>query len=430
MEIVVLGFGKSGKGAVELLSKDENNIIDVYTDKLLCNDIKQYKNIHFVNSINKKYDLAVISPGFTKDNLAVKSLNALGVKIISEIELGYRYTKNIIAVTGTNGKSTTCKLIENMLKSAGIEAVVCGNFGYSFCRAVAENENRTFVVETSSFQLENICEYKPKAIVITNISKDHLDRYSTFEEYKLTKKRILKNYQNEILVANFDDKNVRELVEKFSSKVGYFSMRKDTNLVYLKDDIIYCNLNGVVPLLKTSDLYIDYPFEIENCLAVIALGIKLNIPLVNIIDTVKYFDGLKYRLEYVKEYKGKKYYNNSKCTNVASCIESIKAVKEDCLLILGGSSKNENFEDLFDNLPKNVKRVAICGENAKSIIKNAKQYSKICKIYNSIEEILEESKKYNDVKVVLYSPSSASFDKYTCSEQRGETFCNLVKNIK
>ena len=430
MNILILGFGKSGQGAYDLLQKDKTNYIDVYLDNLDSSLIKTFKDVSFINSINKKYDLAIASPGFSKDSFAIKKLKEQNIKTISEIELGYMYAKNIIAVTGTNGKSTTSKLIENMLLRAGIDCIVCGNFGYSFCKAVSENKNRVFIVETSSFQLETIDLYKPKAIVITNISKDHLDRYSSFEEYINTKKRILKNYKNEILVANYDDKIVREMVKDFNDKVGYFSTKTKTNLAYLKEDKICYFNKEEIELLSTKDLYIDYPFEIENCLAVISLGLKLNIPIADILSTVKYFDGLKYRLEYVREYNGKKYYNNSKCTNIASCIQSIKAIKEDCLLILGGSSKNENFSDLFNNLPNNVKRIAICGNNANSIIKYAVKYNNICKVYNNLEDILEESKNFDDIKVVLYSPSSASFDKYTCSEHRGEVFCNLAKNIK
>lgn len=444
MKVLVLGFAKSGKGATKLLLKNNINV-EVYTTNIvpyedrdefifeLQNQNINYKNLslNFINEIQDGYDYAVASPAFRMDNPVMQKLNKEGVPIISEIELGYMYCKNIIAVTGTNGKSTTTKLIENMMLHYGIDAVSCGNFGKSFCEEIVKNPSRLFIVEVSCFQLETIQKFAPKAVVITNITKDHLDRYKDFEEYKNTKKLILKNITSEKIIANYDDKNVVDITVDFTDNTMYFSTKNNTNGAYLKNGNIYYKYNGnEVDLISTQDLYIDYPFEIENCLAVITLGLTLGIPICNIIETVKYFDGLKYRLEYVREYNGKKYYNNSKCTNVASCLASVKSIKEDCLLILGGSSKNECFDELFDNLPNNVKKIAICGDNAESIIENSKKYNSICKIYPNLESILENTKDLIDVKVVLYSPSSASFDNYTSSTNRGEIFCKLVSEIK
>lgn len=445
MKVLVLGYGKSGKGAVKLLIKNGFNV-DIYTDSNLnqtdldyeYNNIEKLRNkykkivsVNFIDKVIGLYDFAVVSPGFTIDNPIIQLLKNKNIEVVSEIELGYYYTRNIIAITGTNGKSTTTKLIENMCRRAGLDAIACGNFGNSFCESICDNPNKLFIVEVSCFQLETIKNFKPKALVITNISKDHLDRYSDFKEYKKTKKLILKNITDEIVVANYDDKNVMEIFQDFNGKIRYFSRKNIINGVYIENDIVcYKNKNKDISLLNTKDLYIDYPFEIENCLAIIALGLSIKLPIVDIIETVKYFDGLKYRLEYVREYKGKKYYNNSKCTNVASCIASINSIKEDCLLILGGSSKNECFEELFDNLPSNVKKIAICGDNAKSIIDKSNMYNSICKIYPNLESILENTKDLTNIKVVLYSPSSASFDKYTSSTERGEIFCKLAWNLK
>lgn len=428
LDILILGYSKSGKGAVNLLQKLNANVY-VYDDNIT--DINS--DIEVVDKPNRDYDMAVVSPAFSEKHKIMQELKAKNIKVISEIELSYLICQSsIIAVTGTNGKSTVTKLSENLLKKAGIDAVACGNFGVAFSSIVADCDRSLVpIVEVSSFQLENIECFSPDIAIITNISKDHLDRYSSFDEYIATKKKIIQNQlPKDYLILNYDDAIVRDFAKESRAKVFYFSGKNRVNGAYLVDDnICVFRNNQEIRLCKTSDIYLDYPFEVMNVLAVVTLGSILNIPLSVIVETIREYKPLPHRLQLVGEYFGKKYYDNSKATNVASTLASVNAIKEDSILILGGSNKNEDFIELFNNLPENVKYIAICGENAKSILKIASLYNTKAKIYNSLQDIITETKDYTDIKAVILAPSSASFDSYNNFEERGQKFCEIVKSL-
>lgn len=429
LDILVLGYGESGKGAVGLLKKMQANVY-VYCDEPL--DIED-KSVTKTDRLDKDYFFAVASPSFSFAHEAVKRLRMNNIRVIGEIELGYICCpSSIVAVTGTNGKSTVVSLSANLLKRAGVNAISCGNFGIAFSKVASTcGPYDVPIVEVSSFQLEAIENFSPDIAIITNISKDHMDRYSDYEEYIAAKKNIFKNQlPGDILIANYDDEQVRAMANETLSEVFYFSRKEKVNGAYLDNgDIVYTAENKKIRLCNVKDIYSDYPFEIENCLAVITLGGVLNIPSAVILESVRSYQGLPHRMQPAGEYGGKKYYNNSKATNVAGSLASVNAVKDDCLLILGGSSKNEDFNELFAKLPDNVKHIAICGANARVIQNVAVKYNKISEVFSSLEEIIRYSKSLSDIKAVVYAPGSASFDKYSNFEERGLVFCELVKGL-
>ena len=418
MYAIVLGLGKSGKAAKELLTKN-GYLVDVY-DRNGINEL----------NFEKDYLIAVISPGFCEKDI-ISEIESRNIPIISEIELAYRYANfPTVAVTGTNGKSTVVKLIKEMLTSCGYDAECTGNFGYPYSLLV-QSENKVAVLEASSFQLERVDMFSPDVAIITNITPDHMDRYNTFDEYVSAKKNIFKNQlSTDLLISNYDDEVVRQVVKDAKSKVIFFSAKNKVNGCYLVDNCIVKDVGEKqVRLINVEDLYSTYPFEIENCLCAVTFAISIGLGVRDILQVVKNYNGLKHRLSFVGEFNGKKYYDNSKATNVASCLASVNAISGNIALILGGSSKNEDFKYLFEKLPNNVKYIAVCGDNSESIIKNSGIYSSITKKYPDLESIIQNVSGMEQIDSVVYAPSSASFDKYSCFEERGEVFCSLVKKF-
>ncbi len=419
MYSIVLGLGKSGKAAKELLEKNGYSV-DVYDKNKKINEI----------NFSKDYLIAVISPGVSGDKI-ISEIEKRDIPIISEIELAYRYVNfPTVAVTGTNGKSTVVKLIKEMLCQSGYRAEITGNFGYPYS-LLCERTDIVAVLEASSFQLERVDKFSPDVAVITNITPDHMDRYDSFDSYVNAKKNIFKNQlSSDLLIANYDDITVREIVKDAKSKVLYFSRENKVNGCYLDNGCIVVNRGGkIVRLIDVSDLYSSYPFEIENCLCALTFGLAVGLGLGDILSVVKNYNGLKHRLDLVGEYGGKRYYDNSKATNVASCLASVNAINGNIALILGGSSKNEDFKSLFEKLPKKVKYIAVCGANSESIIKSSGIYNTITKKYADLESIIQNLATMEGIDAVIYAPSSASFDKYSGFEERGEVFCSLVKKF-
>lgn len=437
-KVLVYGMGESGQGAIKLLLKHKAKIY-AYDDNFkmvenLPNNIIKVENI--TENFLKQIDLIVLNPSVSIYSENIKLALLLNKKIISEIELAFLFKKgNIISITGSNGKSTTSTLIYNILKQADIKTSLVGNIGNSFSGEVSLNKKQTYVVEVSSFQLETSNKYNSKIACFLNFTENHLDRHFSLKEYFETKLKIFQNQsRKDFSVLNYDDEKVRNITTK--SNTYYFSKNNKVKGVYVFNNYIYFN-NGKTEekVLNICDIKLKGEHNLENVLCAVLVAKLYKIKNEDIILAVSRFYGLEHRIEFVDKIDNILFYNDSKSTTVKSTKTAIKCFSEDrVLLILGGSDKGFGFDDLFENLDKQVKHIICLGEVKDKILLSSKKYN-----FDNIESVdsfdlavklsLITAKREN-LNVVLLSPATASFDSFKNFEERGETFKKLVKDFK
>lgn len=437
-KVLVYGMGNSGQGAIKLLLKHKAKIY-AYDDNYkmvenLPDNIIKVENI--TENFLKQIDLIVLNPSVSIYSENIKLALLLNKKIISEIELAFLFKKgNIISITGSNGKSTTSTLIYNILKQADIKASLVGNIGNSFSGEVSNNKKQTYVVEVSSFQLETSNKYNSKIACFLNFTENHLDRHFSLKEYFETKLKIFQNQsRKDFSVLNYDDEKVRNITTK--SNTYYFSKKSKVKGVYVFNNYIYFN-NGKTEekVLNICDIKLKGEHNLENVLCAVLVAKLYKIKNEDIILAVSRFYGLEHRIEFVDKIDNILFYNDSKSTTVKSTKTAIKCFSEDrVLLILGGSDKGFGFDDLFENLDKQVKHIICLGEVKDKILLSSKKYN-----FDNIESVdsfdlavklsLITARREN-LNVVLLSPATASFDSFKNFEERGETFKKLVKDFK
>ena len=437
-KVLVYGMGNSGQGAIKLLLKHKAKIY-AYDDNYkmvenLPDNIIKVENI--TENFLKQIDLIVLNPSVSMYSENIKLALLLNKKIISEIELAFLFKKgNIISITGSNGKSTTSTLIYNILKQADIKAGLVGNIGNSFSGEVSNNKKQTYVVEVSSFQLETSNKYNSKIACFLNFTENHLDRHFSLKEYFETKLKIFQNQsRKDFSVLNYDDEKVRNITTK--SNTYYFSKNSKVKGVYVFNTYIYFN-NGKTEekVLNICDIKLKGEHNLENVLCAVLVAKLYKIKNEDIILAVSRFYGLEHRIEFVDKIDNILFYNDSKSTTVKSTKTAIKCFSEDrVLLILGGSDKGFGFDDLFENLDKQVKHIICLGEVKDKILLSSKKYN-----FDNIESVdsfdlavklsLITARREN-LNVVLLSPATASFDSFKNFEERGETFKKLVKDFK
>lgn len=379
-------------------------------------------------------DIFILSPGVSANSPIVKFANKKNIPLISEIELGYGHSKgSIIAVGGTNGKTTVTTLIGEIFKNAGRDTFVCGNIGTPFtavCRKTKENS--VIVLEVSSFQLEAIKDFKPKVSIILNITQDHLDRYKSMDDYRLAKARAFINQdKDDYLVLNYDDKPTRMLANKARSKVLYFSRVKKVEGAFLKDGAIFTNIGGKKDLFcKTSILKLQGSHNIENCMAAIISSLILGVGKKDIIKTLKNFKTLSHRIEYVDSVRGVKFIDDSKATNVDGVRQALKTFNEPIILIAGGLDKNSDFTELGDIVKEKVKALILIGA-AREKIRDAFSDIRPTFLADTMDDAVKNAfQKAAKGDVVLLSPLCASFDMFRDYKHRGEVFKKSVKELK
>ncbi|OQX53876.1 MAG: hypothetical protein B5M48_02170 [Candidatus Omnitrophica bacterium 4484_213] len=400
-KVGVIGLGRSGWAATQLLRARG---VDVeVSDCLESKDIVEKAEIlqeqgirvelgrHSRGFIQNK-DLIVVSPGVHNPLISLWAKQE-NIPLISEIELGYYFCHApIIAISGTNGKTTTATLIESLLKNAAKKVALCGNMGIPFSQIVSENNYEIIVLEVSSFQLEKIDKFKPYISIILNITPDHLDCYKTFEEYRRTKYRIFENQEE-------GDWGIVKATQPDPSKIN-----SGSQILYLNE-------------------------EDENKQAVRLVGEILKIKKEIVDKTLKEFKGLEHRLEYVGRARGIRFINDSKATNVDSVRYALQKVSPWVILILGGRDKGGDFGALRSLIEKKVKKLLLIGE-AREKIKNQLAGVKPIKEANSLEDAFNlacQAAEKGDT--VLLSPGCASFDMFANFEARGKEFKRLVRDI-
>lgn len=453
--VLILGAGKTGIATANFLlgkarhillseSKKIENYFYPDIDDLKKAGIQTEFGVNSDNFINKT-DLVIISPGISPGSEIVKKINGLGIPLISDIELAKNYTtKPIIAITGTNGKTTTCSLITHILNSSSIKALACGNIGTPFIKAVDDNDKETdyYVLEISSFQIFYSPTLSCDIAICLNITPDHLEWHGSLENYIQAKQKLFSQQKsNSWSILNFNDPILRKF--NVPGNLFYFSsdliksnpLGSSSHFAFLENDSLKVNINKKIDgVIKSNQLKIVGMHNIENALASIATAYILEIDQTKINEGLKTFQGVEHRLEFVKKINGKDFYNDSKATNPEATIKAIEALgmygNKQITLILGGRDKNTSLNEMTQSIKKYVKNVILFGEAKERFNKElSKNNFKNLLTVNNLNEAVSASLG-SKTDIILFSPACASFDMFKNYEERGNIFKELVGKIK
>ncbi|MBU5313526.1 UDP-N-acetylmuramoyl-L-alanine--D-glutamate ligase [Tissierella carlieri] len=440
--VLVLGLGVSGLSTVKALHRLGANIVvsDSKTKEELKDFFDNTKDIYVEKHLNtndiplEDIDLIVKSPGIPPTAPILLKAQLRNIEITTDIELAYRIspTDRIITITGTNGKTTTTALIGEIFKKADYNTYVAGNIGVGILWNMVNAEKEdVFVIEASSFQLENTIYFKPRVSLITNITPDHLNWHGSLNNYISAKKKIFKNQdESDYTVLNYDDKTLREMEEEVNSNIIWFSVNhKLDNGVYIDGDyIVIKDGETIIKALPHKDLKII----LENALASIAVGWAMGIDVEIIAKVLSEFKGLEHRIEYVETIDEMSFYNDSKGTNPDSTIKAIEAINSPIILIAGGYDKGSEFDELIKSFNGKVKDLILLGETKEKI----KETALTCGFNNIhlVENMHEAVKLAYDLGQrkdnILLSPACASWDMYSNFEERGQDFKDAVYGLK
>lgn len=443
---LVFGAGISGVGAVKLLSTITGNITLYDGNKELNEETLREKvgkdrqfNIllgELTEEAVRNTDVAVLSPGVPTDNPDVIRLKEAGANLWGEVELAYRFDKGtILAITGTNGKTTTTSLVGEIVKAYKDEVLVTGNIGVAYTGCVGETtDTSTTVLEISSFQLETTIDFHPRISAILNITPDHLDRHHTFENYAQAKYDIAKNQtEDDTIVLNYDDELLRKFGERPALKpeVTFFSSSSKLNKgLYLDGKrIIFNDGKQEHFLLATDEMKLLGRHNYENVMAACGVCIAAGVPLDVIVKTVKEFNAVEHRIEFVTEKKGVRYYNDSKGTNPDAAIKAVEAMERPTVLIGGGYDKNSDYDEWIKSFGDKVKLLVLIGQTREKIAESAKRLGfenvVICDTFEEAVKTCMDAAKPGDA--VLLSPACASWGMFKNYEERGRIFKELVR---
>lgn len=435
MKIIVLGGGESGCGAAYLAKKkglevflsDKGAIKENYKKFLTENEIDFEEENHDEERILKA-DWIVKSPGIPKKADIIHKIHMKGIRISSEIEFASEFTNaKIIAITGSNGKTTTTSLIYYILKNDGMNVGLGGNIGYSFAKQVADENHEYYVLEVSSFQLDDIQNFRPYISLLLNLSKDHLDQYNyNYEEYALAKFRITENQENDnFFIYNKDDEMSKNILEKFEVKakmIPFSTNEKMTEGGFIDDEQLIVKLKDKFSM-KLDELSLMGNHNVANSLAASIAGKILEINNESIRNSLMTFQAVEHRLEFVSEIDGVKFINDSKATNVNATYYALESMKAPTVWIVGGQDKGNDYSEIEDLVKKKVKAIVCLGIDNQKIIDFFKEKKEFIYDTSSMAEAIEISKslaKKGDT--VLLSPCCASFDLFKSYEDRGRQF--------
>ena len=379
--------------------------------------------------------LAVLSPGVPTDLPLVEKMEDRQIPIWGEIELAYSLGRgDVLAITGTNGKTTTTTLLGEIMRNHKDSTFVVGNIGNPYTSIVEETtEHSVIVAEISSFQLETIHTFRPKVSAILNITPDHLNRHHTMEAYIAAKERIAENQTKEdVCVLNYEDEVLRDFAENTEADVLYFSSRRKLKRgIYLDNGEIVCDLGERMVLCRTDELKILGSHNHENVMAAAAMALSYGVPMETVRRTVKDFQGVAHRIEFIAEKNGVAYYNDSKGTNPDAAIRGIRAMNRPTVLIGGGYDKDSTYDEWIEAFDGKVKKFVLLGATREKIAECARKHGFTENVMaDSFEEAFErcvESAAPGDA--VLLSPACASWGMFKNYEERGDKFRELVNQL-
>ena len=436
---LVLGLSRSGKAATEFLLSEKAEVY-VYDDNSsertlsIANELSE-KGAKIVmkeelSKATEVCDVLVISPGIPIDHPLAVSFKRRGKAVVGETELAARRIKSpVIAVTGTNGKTTTVSMLREVLEKGGYKAISCGNIGTPMLE-ICEEEGIA-VAEISSFQLETLNSLCPHISLILNITEDHLNRHYNMENYIFLKRKLLKNAtESEYAVLNYDDPIVHSFAEDTKAQVFWFSVKERVKGGYYENGNLYF---GKEKILSESELPSQGLHNVQNALAVIVAAKIMGVKTSDIVAALTEFKGIKHRIEQVGEVNGIRFVDDSKGTNVDATVKAVESMKSETILLLGGKNKGYEYGKLFSVLKKSkVVHAILYGENRFSLLKSAREED-----YTSVTvcDEMEFAAKIALLKAkrgqtVLLSPASASFDQFASYEERGDKFVEIVRTLE
>ena len=441
-KVLIIGAGKSGLAAADLLTSQNADLI-LYDDKKLDEaEVLKKLNKDFKGRIVSEVltdeiagnpDYLVLSPGVPIDSEKVLKYKAKGACVIGEVELAYYYTKGkIVAVTGTNGKTTTTALTGALMKLKYDNTLVGGNIGIPYTQICLDStDDGVTVAEMSSFQLDTTVTFHPYISMILNITPDHLDRHHTMENYINAKLNCTKNQTaDELCILNYEDETLRKAAENIKAKICWFSSKTALNdgMVY-EDSVIYEVKNGVrEKVIDVDEMMLIGRHNYENVMAAVAAARFMNVPMELIREGLRNFKPVEHRIEYVATVNGVKYYNDSKGTNPDASIQAVKAMSGPTFLIGGGYDKGSEYDEWIECFDGKIKKLILMGQTRDKIAECARKHG-----FNEIEFVnsMEEAVNYcyrNAVNgdTVLLSPCCASWGMFKNYEERGRIFKDLV----
>ena len=445
--VLVLGMARSGiavsrllcrYGAVPLLN-DRKTAAQLGEDVLSLRDLPC--EWHLGEEPEKLFpgtDVLLISPGVPIDSPVVLAAREAGIPVTGELEVASQLAEGtLVALTGTNGKTTTVTLLGEIFRAAGKIAYVAGNVGYPLSAAAMESRPEdVLVAEVSSFQLETADTFHPRIASVLNVTEDHLNRHYTMENYAAVKRRIFQRQNDrDTAVLNWDDPLCRRMAEGLKARVAWFSRTQSVEQgAFVKDGRIMIRLNGEEKsVCGVDEVYIPGPHNTENALAASVMASAMGVPAAVIRHVLRTFKGVEHRIEFVRELDGVKWYNDSKGTNVDSTIKAVQSMRAPTVLILGGSDKHVSFDTLAQEIIKSgqIARVVLCGATAPQIGEALEKagYTALSKADNYPDMVRLCRTLAVPGGNVLLSPACASFDQFSDYEQRGRIFKQLVNAL-
>lgn len=440
--LVILGGGESGVGTAllakakgyEVFVSDKGIIKEKYKDVLIHNAIEFEDEQHTESKIINA-DIVMKSPGIPDKTPMVKAIREKGILVVSEIEFAAKFTNaTIVGITGSNGKTTTATLTHHILKQE-LEVGLSGNIGDSFAKQILEHNYDNYVLEISSFQLDDIVDFKPHIAVLLNITPDHLDRYDyKFENYINSKFRIAMNQtKDDYLIYDADDEVINYWLKthKIQSTLLPFSLTKVIeNGAYLDKTDIKITIDNNQIIMPTANLALEGKHNIKNAMAASTVAHLLKIRKQTIRESLENFQGVEHRLEHVLKINKVQYINDSKATNVNATYYALESMETPTIWIVGGVDKGNNYEELFPFVNEKVKAIICLGVDNEKLFQN----------FGNMVDVIVETQFMNEaVKIayklaeagdtVLLSPACASFDLFENYEDRGRQFKDAVRNL-
>ena len=442
--IVVLGAGESGVGAALLAKKqgfdvfvsDEAVIKPSFKDELARHSI-DFKEGGYSKEKILNASLVIKSPGIPEKNAIVKQIRQLGAEIISEIEFAYKYKgdSKIVGITGSNGKTTTTALMYHICETAGMDCAVVGNIGFSFARQIAIDPKKVYIVEVSSFQLDDIKEFRPDIAILTNITEDHLDRYEyKFENYIKSKFRIIENQTPEdVFIYNDDDEITKKYLNKFLIKSKLLPMTIKNELpegAYITNAEMHLKWEKEEMNMSVEDFAVKGIHNQYNTMAAGISAVVMDIRKEKIRDAIQTFKNLEHRMSTVATIRGVEFINDSKATNVNSTWYALESMTKPVILILGGVDKGNDYSFIKDLVREKVKAIVCMGIDNTKIHAAFGEDVQLMVNTQSAKEAVQAAFHFADKgDVVLLSPACASFDLFKNYEDRGMQFIEAVKDL-
>jgi UDP-N-acetylmuramoylalanine--D-glutamate ligase len=443
--VLVVGLGKSGISAAMFLRRQGARVTvsDARSAVALAKEIPSLLEAGIMVESGghglltfRRQDLIVVSPGVPMDTPEVKQVIGYGMPVIGELELASRFLKGrVVAITGSNGKTTTTTLLGRVLKEAGLPTLVGGNIGLPVIDLVPESTDESVsVLEVSSFQLETIEQFHPWISVVLNITSDHLDRHGSFENYAAMKTRITENQTAEdFLVLNAEDKPTQMVAAKTKAQIFWFSQRRPTKqgAFVHGESIVFLPREGAKaePVMPVAEIPLKGAHNVENVLAAVCASRLAGAPAEKIRASVRSFKAVEHRLEFVRTVQGVEYFNDSKATNVDAAMKAVSSFPSGIHLILGGKDKDSDYTTLSQLLRERVKAVYTIGSAAEKIERELHGVVKMVGAGTIDVAVREASRAAVPGDVVLLAPACSSFDQFENYEHRGRTFRQIVNEL-